>query len=62
MRVEKSFRIKEGFQAAFYIDAYNLLNVGRPTSVTTDVLSSNFGKATYVNQGRAFKIGIRFYY
>ena len=62
MRVEKSFRVAEGFQAALYIDAYNLLNSGRPTSVITDVLSTNFGFASYVNQGRAFKIGVRFYY
>jgi len=58
IRLEKSFQI-DRYRIRFWVDAFNLFNQGRETSVMVNA-GSTFGLPLYANNPRTFRAGLRF--
>ena len=44
------------------LDVFNALNRGTELQVDSRVDSLNFGKATWVNDARSFRVSLRFFF
>ena len=62
LRIEKDVTFGQGYRAGLYLDLYNALNIGRAEEIEGRIDSPYFGKATFFNAGRMFKLGVRIYF
>ncbi|HEB34407.1 MAG TPA: TonB-dependent receptor [Candidatus Aminicenantes bacterium] len=62
LRIFKSFQIKGDLRLEGYLDIYNIFNRQRASDVQDQLTNIDFGKATRVNYGREFRLGVRFYF
>jgi hypothetical protein len=61
-RLEKLFNFTEKMKLGLMIDAFNVFNRGVETSLGSNVLLVNYGKALSVCEPRYFRVGARFYF
>jgi len=59
-RLEKIFRFTERMRVGLILDVFNTLNRGVETGVQSRVDSPDFGKATWVNDARSYRLSVRF--
>jgi hypothetical protein len=62
VKIEKDFTIQKDFRVGIFSDIYNLFNRGEEWSVIELISSPNLGKATWLTEGRLFRIGLRLYF
>ncbi|HZX09868.1 MAG TPA: TonB-dependent receptor [Acidobacteriota bacterium] len=61
-RLEKYLRFTERMRLGLIADVFNAFNQGVERSVVSRVDNINFGKADSVNDGRSYRISVRFYF
>ena len=62
LRLEKVFAITDRMRFGLIFDLFNVANRGVETGVGINVRQASFGKALSVNDGRSFRIGMRFHF